>query len=55
VLYAFDAANLGRILYHSNQTGRDQLGEPIKFVTPTVAGGKVFVQQTNGIAVFGLL
>jgi len=55
VLYAFDAANLGRILYHSNQTGRDQLGEPIKFVTPTVAGGKVFVQQTNGVAVFGLL
>ena len=55
VLYAFDAANLGRMLYHSNQTGRDHLGEPIKFVTPTVAGGKVFVQQTNGVAVFGLL
>jgi hypothetical protein len=55
VLYAFDAANLGRMLYNSNQTGRDQLGEPIKFVTPTVAGGKVFVQQTNGVAVFGLL
>ena len=55
VLYAFDAANLGRMLYNSNQTARDQLGEPIKFVTPTVAGGKVFVQQTNGVAVFGLL
>src|SRR4029077_14666671 len=55
VLYAFDAANLGRILYNTNQTGRDQLGEPITFVTPTVTGGKVFVQQTNGVAVFGLL
>ena len=57
VLYALDAANLGKTLYNSNQAagGRDQLGEPIRFVTPTVAGGQVFVQQTNGVAVFGLL
>jgi hypothetical protein len=28
---------------------------PIRFVTPTIADGKVFVQQTNGIAIFGPL
>jgi hypothetical protein len=45
------------MLYHSNQAagGRDQLGTPVTFVTPTVADGKVFVPQSNGVAVFGLL
>ena len=56
VLYAYDAANLGKMLYNSNQAGsRDQLGTPVTFVTPTIADGKVFVQQANGVAVFGLL
>lgn len=57
VLYAFDATNLANMLYSSSQAagGRDQLGAGNKFITPTVADGKVFVGATNGVAVFGLL
>jgi hypothetical protein len=45
------------MLYNSSQApgGRDQLGAGNKFITPTVADGKVFVGATNGVAVFGLL
>ena len=57
VLYAFDAGNLGHELYNSSQAagGRDQFGAGNKFITPTIADGKVFVGTTNGVAVFGLL
>ncbi|MBS0579756.1 MAG: immunoglobulin domain-containing protein [Proteobacteria bacterium] len=57
VLYAFDAANVGRELYDSSQAagGRDQFGAGNKFITPVVIDGKVFVGTTNGVAVFGLL
>jgi len=57
VLHAYDAANLATEIYNSNQAagGRDQFGAGNKFVTPTVADGKVFVGTTNGVAVFGLL
>jgi len=57
VLHAFDAANLARELYNSNQaTGsRDHFGTGNKFITPAVADGKVLVGTTNGVAVFGLL
>lgn len=55
-LHAYDAANLANELYNSNQKGtRDQFGAGNKFVTPTIANGKVFVGTTNGVAVFGLL
>jgi len=57
VLHAYDAANLSRELYNSNQAagGRDQFGVGNKFITPTIANGKVYVGTTNGIGVFGLL
>jgi hypothetical protein len=57
VLHAYDAADLGKLLYNSNQAGgaRDQLGTPVTFSAPTIADGKVFIQQANGVAVFGLL
>jgi hypothetical protein len=57
VLHAYDATDLAHELYNSNQaTGsRDQFGNGNKFITPTVAGGKVFVGTTNSVAVFGLL
>jgi hypothetical protein len=57
VLHAFDASNLAHELYNSNQaTGsRDQFGTGNKFITPTVADGKVFVGTTSAVAVFGLL
>jgi outer membrane protein assembly factor BamB len=57
VLHAYDAANLAHELYNSNQaTGnRDHFGAGNKFITPTVADGKVFVGTTAGVAIFGLL
>jgi outer membrane protein assembly factor BamB len=57
VLHALDAANLAHELYNSNQAAgkRDQFGAGNKFITPTVADGKVFVGTTDGVAVFGLL
>jgi hypothetical protein len=57
VLYAYDATNLGHEVYDSNQaTGsRDHFGAGNKFITPMIAGGKVFVGTTNSVAVFGLL
>ena len=57
VLHAYDAANLARELYNSNQAAgnRDHFGAGNKFVTPTVADGRVFVGTTAGVAVFGLL
>ena len=56
VLRAYDAATLNE-LYNSNQAtgGRDQFGTGNKFITPTIANGKVFVGTPNGVAVFGLL
>jgi hypothetical protein len=57
VLYAYDAANLSTMLYNSNQAagGRDSAGADNKFITPTIANGKVYVATTNGVAVYGLL
>jgi outer membrane protein assembly factor BamB len=55
-LYAYDATDLGRELYDSNQAGsRDQFGAGNKFITPSVVNGKVYVGTTDGVAVFGLL
>jgi hypothetical protein len=57
VLHAYDAANLAHELYNSNQAAgnRDHFGTGNKFITPTIADGKVFVGTTAGVAVFGLL
>jgi hypothetical protein len=57
VLHAYDATNLAHELYNSNQAAanRDQFGTGNKYITPTVADGKVFVGTTNAVAVFGLL
>jgi hypothetical protein len=56
VLHAYDAATLVEI-YNSNQASgsRDQFGNGNKFVTPTIAHGKVYVGTTTGVGVFGLL
>jgi hypothetical protein len=56
VLHAYNASNLHE-LYNSNQAagGRDHFGNGNKFITPTIANGKVFVGTVNGVGVFGLL
>jgi hypothetical protein len=57
VLHAYDATNLGRELYNSNQAanGRDHFGTGNKFITPMIANGKVYVGTTTGVGVFGLI
>jgi hypothetical protein len=56
VLHAYDAGNLARELYNSNQatSGRDHVGAGNKFITPTIANGRVYVGTTTGVGVFGL-
>ena len=57
MLHAYDATNLTRELYNSNQAsnGRDQLASGNKFITPMIVNGKVYVGTTTGVGVFGLL
>ena len=56
VLHAYDATDLSRELYNSNQAGtRDNFGAGNKFITPVVVNGKVYVGTSNGVAVFGRL
>ena len=57
VLHAYKATNLAVELYNSNQAsgGRDHFGRGNKFITPTIANGRVYVATTNGVGVFGLL
>jgi hypothetical protein len=57
VLHAYDAGDLSHELYNSSQApgGRDQFGAGNKFITPTIANGKVYVGTTSGVGVFGLL
>jgi len=56
VLHAYNATTLNE-LYNSNQAGnsRDHFGNGNKYITPTIAHGKVYVGTTNGVGVFGLL
>jgi uncharacterized protein (TIGR03437 family) len=48
-LHAYDATNLGSELYRGSVGG-----SYIKFSTPTIANGKVYVGTGNSVAVFGL-
>lgn len=55
VLHAYDAHDLTHELYNSGQMGARDAFAGNKFITPTVAGGEVFVGTPNSVAVFGLL
>ena len=56
VLFAYDAANVGRELYNSEQNrARDRAGPCLRFNIPTVANGKVYVGAKREVDVYGLL
>lgn len=57
VLHAYDANNLGTEFWNSTlaANNRDQAGNAVKFVPPTIANGRVFVATRTEIDVYGLL
>jgi hypothetical protein len=58
ILFAYDAGNLTRELYDSNQaaSNRDHFS-PVggHFITPMIANGRVYIGTRTTVAVFGLL
>jgi hypothetical protein len=56
ILFAYDASNLTKELYDSNQAAnnRDHFSGN-KFITPMVVNGRVYVGTPTSVAVFGLL
>ena len=55
-MYAYDANDVSTTLYSSSQAGtRDQAGPATKFVTPTMANGKVYLPTLAELDVYGLL
>jgi hypothetical protein len=55
VLYAYDATNLGTMLFSSPSSGAGSAPISVKFPVPTVANGKVYVGGQKAFTVFGLL
>ena len=53
VLHAYDANDVSKELYNSNQAGsRDNFGAAAKFSVPTIINGKVFVGGQSKLAIF---
>ena len=55
ILDAYDAINVGTLLYSSPASGAGSAGPAVKFTTPTVANSKVYIGTQNSLTVFGLL
>ena len=57
VLYVYDATDLTKLLYSSEQApgGRDRPGGAVKFTTPIVANGRVFAGGVRSLTAWGLV
>jgi hypothetical protein len=53
VLYAYQASNLAIKLYDSTQNANDKGPTAIKFTSPTIANGSVFVGGRNAVVEYG--
>jgi hypothetical protein len=56
-LFAFDPTNLAHEFYDSTQAlqARDHLLPVIRFATPTISNGKVYIGGTTALQVYGML
>jgi hypothetical protein len=54
ILNAYDAANLSQLYSSATNALRDDPGIAMKFTTPVVADGRVYVGTSGELAVFGL-
>jgi PQQ-like domain len=56
-LFAFDPTNLANEFYDSTQAPklRDRMVSVLRFVTPTISNGKVYVGGSSALEVYGLL
>ena len=56
VLYAYDAANIARPIYNSEENAaRDRAANATRFVVPLVVNGHVYFGTRNEVEVYGLL